>query len=183
MRWRLKKNSLRNWFANWNISNRARQVSLKFTPTFFWPWPCLAPTDRVPTPYPSPAVPIAHTRRNHRVAVRLKKSNPGHGKTALEKFNLMQWSCQNIHALWGGISWACNHSFKQARYTQSWVAPQHQFTALAKAAFSLRGFIFPKSGQHWSGQHMTNSAAVSHDGCVSLATQQKQSDCQETSSE
>lgn len=85
LRWRLKKDLLRNWFANWNISNKAREVSLKSTPAFFWPWPCLAPADRATTPYPSPSVPIAHTRMNHRVAVRLKASNPGRGKNSAGK--------------------------------------------------------------------------------------------------
>lgn len=49
--------------------------------------------------------------------------------------------------------------------------------------FPLEDSFFQNLGSSEPGQHMTNNAAVSHDGCVSLATQQKQSDCQETMSE
>lgn len=44
-------------------------------------------------------------------------------------------------------------------------------------------WFFQNLGSIDPSQNMTNSAAVSHVGCVSLTTQQKQSDCPETASE
>lgn len=49
--------------------------------------------------------------------------------------------------------------------------------------FPWEDSFFQTLGSIDPGQHMTNSAAVSHNGCVSLTTQQKQPDCQETLSE
>lgn len=150
-RWRLEKDLLRNWFANWNNSNKAREAFLKSTPSFFWARPCLTPADRTGTPYGSPAVcPHCPHQEETQSCSGTKDIKARTWKYSTGKIQPAPVELQNIRALRGGISWACNYSFKQARHTQSWVAPQHQFTELAKAAFSLRGFIFPNSGQYWS---------------------------------
>lgn len=145
LRCRLKKHLLRNWFANWKISSKAREVSLKFAPAFFWPWPCLAPT-----PCSSPAVPIAHARRKPQNCSGAEDINPRTWKNSTGKIQPDAVELSKRSHTMGWYFMSLQLQLRTSRYTQSWVAPQHQFARLAEAAFSLSGLIFPKSGQHWS---------------------------------
>lgn len=90
-----------------------------------------------------PAVPTLssphHPQGDHKLAVWLKTSSLGYGKTVMKKSKLLQRDQQKAHALWGCITCACNYSSKQAKYIQpsSRVAPRYQLVRLASAAVSL----------------------------------------------
>lgn len=166
LRRRLKKDLLRKWFANWNISNKARVVSLKSTPAFFRPWPCLAPADRPATPYSSSAVLIAHNRRDHRVAEGLKTPNPGHGKKQCWKNPTWCSGAVKTFMHYGVVfhNPATTASNKPGIHRVECPLSSNSL-GWQRLHFPWEDSFFQNLGSSDPGQHMTNSAAVSHDGC------------------
>lgn len=100
-RWRLEKDLLRNWFANWNNSNKAREAFLKSTPSFFWARPCLTPADRTGTPYGSPAVcPHCPHQEETQSCSGTKDIKARTWKYSTGKIQPAPVELQNIRALW-----------------------------------------------------------------------------------
>lgn len=183
LRWRLEKNLLRNCFANWNISNKAREVSLKSAPAFFWPWPCLAPADREPLPIPPLQSPLHTPGGTPELQWGWKQQTQdmenNTGKIQPDAVELSKCSCSTE---WYFMSLQLQLQTSQV-YTELSGPSASIHWDWQRLHFPWEDSFFQNLGSIDPGQHMTNSAAVSHDGCVSLTTQQKQSDCQETLSE